>query len=102
MMTNDDSLRKHLLNLLQARQAHLTFDDAVADFPPDMMNATPPNVPYTPWHLVEHLRICQWDILDYMRNPNYKEMEWPQDYWPARDAKTGQAGWDRSVARFRS
>jgi DinB family protein len=101
-MTNDESLRKHLVNLLQARQAHMMFDDAVADFPPEMMNAYPPNVPYTPWHLIEHLRITQWDILDYMRNPNYKEIEWPKDYWPARDAKTDQTGWDKTVAQFRS
>ncbi|MFN8372692.1 MAG: hypothetical protein U0694_07420 [Anaerolineae bacterium] len=48
------------------------------------MNVKPPHVEYTPYHLVEHLRICQWDILDYMRNPNYKEMPWPAGYWPTQ------------------
>lgn len=99
-MNQDQALRHHLLNLLHVRQAHMTFEDAVADFPLKFMNVQPPSVPYTSWHLIEHLRICQWDILDYMRNPEYKEMQWPDDYWPSKDAQADQAAWDKTVSDF--
>ncbi len=101
-MDTDDSLRKHLLSLLQARGAHMDFDDAVADFPPELINAFPQNVPYTPWHLVEHLRITQWDILEYVRNPRHVSPPWPAGYWPDRNAKTDLAGWQQSIQSFRS
>ena len=58
-MTDDRSLRAQLIRLLEADDAHMTFEDAVADFPDEAVNARPPNVGYTPWHLVEHLRLTQ-------------------------------------------
>ena len=67
-MTDTDILRQQLLELVDGRGAHMPFDAAVADFPAEAINRRPPNVPYTPWHLLEHIRIAQWDILDYMRN----------------------------------
>ena len=63
------TMRSEALAILDSVDAHMTFDDAVADFPERAMNARPPNVDYTPWHLLEHLRITQWDILEYIRNP---------------------------------
>ena len=101
MPNTDQILRDHLTALLDGRQAHMTFDDAVADFPSDKINATPPNVDYTPYHLVEHLRLAQWDILDYIRNPNYELLEWPAGYWPPRDAKADAAAWQKSLKGFR-
>ncbi|HLV34601.1 MAG TPA: DinB family protein [Spirillospora sp.] len=101
-MNTDEALRQHVIKLLTVGQAHMTFDDAVKDFPLDKVNEKPPNVPYTPWHLVEHLRISQWDILDYIRNRDYQYMEWPKDYWPAPDAVTDAAGWQRSIDQFRA
>ena len=76
----DTALREQLLHLLRGGNAHLSFDEAVADFPMDAINRRPPNVPYTPWHLLEHLRLAQWDILDFIRNPQYQELKWPDDY----------------------
>ena len=102
MMDTDNALREQLLHLLRGGNAHLTFDDAVADFPPERMNDVPPHVPYTPWHLLEHIRLAQWDILDFMRNPNYREMAWPDDYWPAPDARADQTTWDTTLAGFRA
>lgn len=100
-MTNDQSLRQHVLNLLSMKGAHMTFDDAVANFPEDMINAFPPNVPYTPWHLVEHLRITQWDILEYTRDPNHVSPDWPSGYWRAHDEKADLAAWNASIEQFR-
>jgi hypothetical protein len=99
-MDTDKALREHLLALLNGHQAAMNFDDVVANFPEQFRNAFAPNVTYTPWHVVEHLRLCQWDILDYMRNPSYQYMEWPKDYWPARDATADDATWQRSVTSF--
>lgn len=101
-MDMDTVVREELLHLLRGGNAHLSFDDAVADFPMDAINRRPPNVPYTPWHLLEHLRLAQWDILDFVRNPNYREMKWPEDYWPAPDAEADAAAWEGTLAAFRA
>lgn len=99
---NDQILRQQLVNLLTVRQAAMTFDDAVKNFQDEHINRRVPNSPYTFWHLIEHIRICQWDILDYIRNPDYKYIEWPTDYWPAPDATTDRAGWDQTITDFRA
>lgn len=101
-MDNDLNLRNHVLALLQARGAHMDFDDAVADFPPELINAFPPQAPYTPWHLVEHIRISQWDILEYIRNPQHVSPSWPEGYWPDRSAQADAADWERSIQSFHS
>lgn len=93
-------MRLQLVRLLEGDDAHMRFEEAVADLPTDAINAFPPNVPYTPWHLVEHLRITQRDILDYLIDPAYEEPDWPADYWPARDAVATPAQFDDSVAAF--
>ena len=97
---DDDALRGQLAQLLDGVGAHMTFEDAVADFPDEAMNLRAPNVDYTPWHLIEHLRLTQADILDYVVNPDYVEIEWPADYWPASDATATRVEWDESVRGF--
>lgn len=96
------ALRDQIVRLLRGGMAHMTFDEAIADFPLDRINERPPNVPYTPWHLLEHIRIAQWDILDFMINPDYRELPWPQEHWPAPDAVTDAEGWARTIAAFRA
>ena len=86
----DAAQRKELLKLLAGVDAHMTFEEAVADFPDDAINRKPPNVSYTPWHLIEHIRLTQWDILDYVRNRDYVERSWPDEYWPDPDASVVQ------------
>lgn len=101
-MHADSILREQLLQLLDGRNAHQNFDDAVAGFPLEAINSRPPNVSYTPWHLIEHMRIAQWDILEFIRNPAHVSPRWPEGYWPARDAETDRQGWARSITSFRS
>jgi hypothetical protein len=98
----DSSLRKHLENLLSMEGAHLSFDAAVDDFPAHLRGVKPPGAPHTAWQLLEHLRIAQEDILDFSRNPEYREKNFPDDYWPAGEAPPDQHSWDESVRRFRS
>src|ERR1035437_7540909 len=99
--SSPDPLHKHLLDLLRMKGAHLNFDDAVAGFPAALRGAKPQGAPHTPWQLLEHLRIAQWDILDFSRNPTYQEMKWPDDYWPKTAAPPDDAAWDQSVEQFR-
>jgi hypothetical protein len=101
-MDTDRALRDHVLALLNGHQASMTFDDAVADFPEAGINVRPPNVPYTFWHLVEHLRITQWDILEYARDPAHVSPQWPEGYWPAPDAQADVSMWNDSIQRFQA
>jgi len=97
----NDILRKQLLQLLSGRNAHFTFEDAVKDFPIEAINQLPPNVSYTPWHLIEHLRIAQWDIFEFMRNPGHVSPKWPEGYWPNPEDMAGEVEWLESLSRFR-
>jgi DinB family protein len=100
-MTNDAALREQLRKLLDWQDAHVGFDRAVDGIPPDLRGQTPEGAPYSPWQLLEHLRLAQYDILDFCRNPQYQEMKWPDDYWPASAAPASAADWDASVKQFR-
>ena len=100
MEDTDRMLRQQLVNLMLVQQAHMGFEEAIADFPPDHMNIKPAGLDYSFWHLLEHIRICQWDILDYLRNPGYTPLPFPQGYWPHTDAQTDQAGWQRTVEEY--
>jgi len=100
-MTNDASLRDLLGKMLEWQDAHASFDTAVADLPADLRGKQPVGLPYSPWQLVEHLRLAQHDILDFCVNPNYTEMNWPDDYWPASAAPPSPDAWDASIEAFR-
>lgn len=95
-------IRDEALAILDARDAHMTFEEAVADFPTAAMNRRPPAVPYTPWQLLEHLRITQLDILEYVRVPGHVSPDWPVGYWPAPDAEATSDDLAATVAAFRA
>lgn len=97
---DESVLRAQLIELLRGIGAHMTFEEAVADFPTEATNRRPPSVPYTPWHILEHLRITQRDILDYVLDPSYESPPWPEGYWPARDAEATREEFDRTIALF--
>lgn len=101
-MTENQSLRKHLLELLRGASAHASFDDVIADWPAELRGRKPEGLPYTPWEILEHLRIAQWDILEFSRNPNHVSPEYPKGYWPAAGAPPDEAAWDQSIATFRA
>ena len=98
----DASLRKHLLKLLEGKQAHTDFETAFAEIPAEIRGSKPPGAPHSPWQLLEHLRISQWDILEFSRNPNHVSPEWPEGYWPKEDAPPEDGSWEQSLAAFRS
>jgi uncharacterized damage-inducible protein DinB len=97
-MPTDSTLREHVLNLLTVRQAHCTFEDAVAQMPPARRGDRPDDLPYSVWELVEHLRRAQRDILVYCRDSDYAPHEWPDAYWPDAAAPPSDEAWEEAVA----
>jgi hypothetical protein len=98
----DQSIREHVLSLLNGGNAHTTFDDAIAGLPAKARGKKVRGLPYTAWMLLEHLRIAQWDILEFSRNPKHESPEWPKGYWPKEPAPPSDAAWNKSVKSFRA
>ena len=94
-------IREEMVFLLTRGNAHMGFEDAVADFPEEAMNTPFPNGTYTPWHLLEHMRLTQWDILEFSRDAKHKSPDWPGGYWPTKAAPPDEKAWDKSVRAFR-
>lgn len=101
-MNPNAALRSHLTDLLTARQAHCTFEDAVAHVPPDRRGERPEALPYSVWELADHVRIAQRDILDYCRDPEYEAPDWPSDYWPDSPAPPDETAWKDCVAQVQN
>jgi hypothetical protein len=97
---NDQALREHLLYLLGGGGAHVSFGQAIADFPPWLRGVSPSGLPFTAWRLLEHMRIAQWDILEFSRSAKHVSPEFPKGYWPETDAPSNEAAWDRSARAF--
>jgi hypothetical protein len=95
-------LRRRLVESLEGGHAHMTFDEAVADFPMDRINDKAPNMPYSPWHTLEHLRIALWDIVEFIRNPEHVSPVWPEGYFPSPGEKADSRRWDKTVRDIRS
>ncbi len=85
-MDSDTLLRQQLKSVLAWEDAHVGFDRAIADIPEELRGKQPAGLPYSPWQLLDHLRRAQQDILEFCRNPNYEERNWPDDYWPSSPA----------------
>lgn len=100
-MDSADALRSQLLKLLDWEDAHAGFDAVAAGIPPSHYGSVPPGLPHSPWQLLEHLRIAQYDILDFCRNPQYEELAWPDAYWPSSSSPPSPEAWEESVASFR-
>lgn len=100
-MDRDQSLRDHLLELLRGGSAHLDFDAAVEGLTPELAGRNAPGLPHTPWQLLEHLRIAQWDILEFSRNLDHVSPDFPAGYWPETEVPPDDGAWHRSVEAFR-
>ena len=95
------ALRQHLLELLAGGSAHAKFNDVIKNLPPKFRSGIPENFPHSPWMILEHLRIAQWDILEFSRNPKHKSPKWPDDYWPKKPAPPTSGAWTKSVEKYR-
>jgi len=97
----EKSLREHVLYLLGGGGAHVDFDAAMGDWPVQLAAAKVANFPHTAWMLLEHMRIAQWDILEFSRNPRHVSPAWPGGYWPESQAPPSEKAWKESMAEFK-
>lgn len=101
-MQTDKLLRQQLVKLLTGSEAHADFDTAVNGLPAKLRGQKAKGAEHSPWQLLEHLRIAQWDILEFAINPKHKSPEFPEGYWPKSAAPVNEAEWDHSVKTFKA
>ena len=99
-MDTADSLRRHLVNLLTKAEAHIDVGSELQGFPAGIRGRKPKGSPHTPWELLEHMRITQWDILHFSMDTKHKSPKFPEGYWPKTDAPPSVEAWDGSVRQF--
>jgi DinB superfamily len=100
--TQDGTLREQLISLLNGGNAHVSFDDFVKDFPVEKCGERIAGLPYTAWQVLEHMRIAQWDILEFSRDANHTSPPWPKGYWPEQDQPGAPDRWSETVAKFQA
>lgn len=98
--SSDAALREHLVSLLKGGGAHVHFADALEDFPQERRGAFAKGLPHTAWQLLEHVRIAQWDILEFSRNPKHVSPDFPEGYWPKTPGPIDDAAWKKAVQTF--
>ena len=96
-MNKTDPLRRHIINLLTKAEAHVGLRETLKDFPSTLRGRKPDGAPHTPWQLLEHIRIAQWDILEFSRSAKHKSPKWPDEYWPKTEVPPNDKAWDQSV-----
>ena len=100
--SNDQSLREQLISLLDGGNAHVSFDDFVKDFPVEKCGQRIEGLPYTAWQVLEHMRIAQWDILEFSRDAEHVSPKWPKGYWPDEGETGTEKLWSETVEKFQS
>ena len=101
-MPKQKSLQDHLVELLEGGHAHITFEDAVKNWPAKLQGIRPDGTAHSPWEVLEHMRLAQWDILEFTRNPKHVSPDWPSGYWPKTPAPPDAKAWNRSIQSFRA
>jgi uncharacterized damage-inducible protein DinB len=101
-MSQPSTWREIVASALDWEQAHASLDSAVHELPPDLRGRRPSGAPYSIWELLEHIRRAQRDLLDFVRDPDYRhDLEWPDDYWPDAPEPTSEAAWDECLTAIR-
>ena len=96
------ALRDHLLYLLKDGGAHIDFRSAVKGWPVALRGKRPKGSPHSGWELLEHMRIAQWDILEFTRDAKHASPKWPEGYWPKTPVPPSAAAWAKSVRAFQA
>jgi len=97
----NDPVREQIIKLLQGGQAHLTLDDVLKNFPPRLRGLKAAGAPHSAWQLLEHLRIAQWDILEFSRSAKHVSPKWPEGYWPSSDRPPTDAAWKKCISAIK-
>ena len=101
-MKKQKSLPEHLVELLNGGHAHVDFDGAVKNWPANLQGMRPEGAAHSPWEVLEHMRLAQWDILEFTRNPRHVSPEFPAGYWPKTQASPDRKAWSKSADAFRA
>lgn len=101
MENNDTITRKHLVELITGGNAHATLDDALDNLPVNLRGAVPYGLPYSIWQLAEHIRIAQWDILEFSKDQTHQSPKWPDEYWPKEAEPKDDAAWDKTISQIK-
>ncbi|MFZ0389153.1 MAG: DinB family protein [Calditrichia bacterium] len=101
-MNENSEVRQHVLRLLQGKGAHIDFDEAVKNLRPDLRGERREGFPYTIWQLLEHIRIAQWDMVEFSKDANHQSPEWPKEYWPEEEAPPDDAAWENSLRQIQA
>lgn len=101
-MHEEKSLRQHIVKLLTAGDAHVEFDAAIDGLPAELRGKRAPGAEHSPWELLEHMRIAQWDILQFSRDAKHKSPDFPEGYWPAKPSPSSDDAWEKSLREFRA
>jgi hypothetical protein len=96
----EEKLRKHLLELLSGGEAHADWKASFRGVPRKLRGVRPSGFPHSLWELLEHMRIAQWDILEFSRDAGHVSPDWPSGYWPASPEPTNVTAWDKSLKAF--
>jgi hypothetical protein len=96
----EKALREQLANTLVWGEAHVSWKGALKDFPPEHYGTRPAGAPYSAWELLEHIRLAQWDILEFSRNPKHVSPSWPEGYWPKEPAPPNPEAWAKTVKQI--
>jgi hypothetical protein len=100
MQEHHNELIEELTKLLQGGNAHVGLKDALKGLPADMRGVQPNDLPYSIWQIVEHIRIAQWDMLEFSKDGRHKSPKWPDDYWPKEAAPANDAAWRKSIKQI--
>jgi uncharacterized damage-inducible protein DinB len=101
-MKDTVALRQQVVDLLTAKNAHADLEAAIAKLPSKLRGAKPKGFPHSAWQLLEHIRIANWDILEFSKNAKHASPPWPEGYWPKTEAPPNAAAWDKSVRQVRA
>ena len=101
-MQDQTALREHLACLLDWEDAHVNFSTVLSKWPRELRGVKPAGCPHTAWQLLQHLRICQWDILEFSRDPDHVSPEFPTGYWPTGEDPPSDGAWNSSIAQVQS
>ncbi len=102
MEDNNALLRKHLVEILNEGSAHVSFENAIAHMPFKLAGVRPENIPYSVWELCEHIRIAQWDMVEFCKNPKHKSPKWPDKYWPLTKGPISQDQFDKCIDQIKT
>jgi hypothetical protein len=98
---NDKPVREHVLYLLRDGGAHASFEAAIKGLPVKLRGKRPKGAEHSAWEILEHMRLAQWDILEFSRDAKHASPKWPEGYWPKSAAPPNAGAWAKTVRAFR-